>query len=75
MKKAFFTNENFDKPSVEVFTSEVVHKGELKYARQGKLIFSGIIKKNYEDIDISMMDDPELRREVKEKFETPLVVF
>ena len=73
VQNASFTNEKLSKPSVEVTTFNVITKGGLRYARQGKLTFSGNIKKNYEDIDISVKDNLELRQEVKQKMEAILL--
>lgn len=72
VREASFTVEGLDKPSIEVSTSDIVKKDGFEYAREGHIVFSDSSVRDYGDIDISVINNQELRQEVNQHMEAPL---
>jgi len=76
VREASFTMEGLDKPSLELSTSNVIKKDGLEYARRGRIVFNNEPRdyRDYEDIDICVKDNQELRQEIEQQLEEPLPV-
>lgn len=74
VREASFTGEGFNKPSIKMSTSDIVKKDGLAYAREGHIVFgdSNPTIRDYIDIDISVINNQELRQEVNQRMEAPL---
>jgi hypothetical protein len=77
VREASFTGEGFNKPSIKMSTSDIVKKDGLAYAREGHIVLGGDsnpIIRDYVDIDISVINNQELRQEVNQHMEAPLPI-
>jgi hypothetical protein len=72
--KATFKPEKQDKPMCEVSASDFVDKDELRYPRNAHVVLGdGFLAMHYGDIDISVGYNQQLKQEVIQQVEAPLV--
>lgn len=72
IRKASYTGEGLNRPSIKVSTSDIVKKDGLEYANKGHIAFDDFDIRDYANIDISLGDNQELRQEVNQHMEAPL---
>jgi hypothetical protein len=72
VKSASYKPEWLNYPQIKLSAFNFIKKGELGYAREGKIVFSDNSAKEYMDIDISLGDSPMLRQEINQRFVSPL---
>jgi hypothetical protein len=72
VKNASYTLEGSNHLSMELSTSDIVKKDGLRYAREGRIVFSDSSVRDYGDINISITDNQQLRQEIERIMEVPL---